>query len=97
MTFHSKYCVMCQKEQNIDNFYKAGKYHQTNCKSCHNGCRLKYPCSYTKKPNNFQKLDKDIQSNIINDLKTKSCRQISMAYNINYRTFLNWHTRGIIC
>ena len=82
-----KKCPGCDMIKSIDDFYKAGKYYQRNCKPCHNKKRTNlYFQNKIPRKNAFQKLPEEIKSTIVNRLSsgdklTKICQDLELNYD----------------
>ncbi len=92
-----KLCTACNNFQPIENFYKAGNYHQKRCKPCHNALRKTYGGYHVKKNTGFKKLSPETQQAVLNDITNKlSCRKIAAKHGIKYQSLLYWKRKGLI-
>ena len=98
------YCRTCEQTKPIDQFYKAGPFTQSHCKSCYGAVRNKYPRKpRPKKPprvTGFNLLPFETRVSIIGALsapgKKPNCTNIALAHNIKPATLMQWKRNGTI-
>jgi len=82
-----KICLHCEESKPLTDYYRAGAYYQSLCKTCHNSRRAGY---YKKRPKGFAKLPVQTQTAIKADLKTMKKRAVAEKHNIVYSTLVRW-------
>ena len=90
----------CVKDLNQD-YYRAGKYYQKYCISCHNEMRNlwvnKSKSLYKKRPVGFARLPSSTQESILYDLSVRiNMKEVAQKYSLNYQTLLAWKKRGYL-
>lgn len=94
-----KKCIGCKKELTLDDYYLAvrGKYerYHSRCKKCH--CIKRRENMGPLKLLGFNKLDADVQKDIIEMLKNKhKKKEIAHKHGLKYGTFCCWVRKGNI-
>ena len=91
-----KWCKNCETIKPIDDFYKAGKSHQSRCKPCHIIHRRELRQAKPKKirGNGFQTLTEETRVDILAHLDTMPLTKLAKKFNINPNTLRSWKTRG---
>ena len=102
---NDKTCLGCRRTQNINEFYKAGKYIQALCKPCHNQKRTYYNHKMTwpeRKITGFKGLPEILQNYILEDRQKGICwKDISKKYikeypTLKYDKLCGWNRSGQI-
>ena len=96
----TKFCVECQTEKPVEDYYKTKKWLQKRCKPCHNGFRKNYAqkSTYIKKLTGFAKLPDSVKDSILEDMKNVDSMAIYKKYGnenkFSYTTFRKWIITG---
>lgn len=83
-----KKCIHCLEVKPLTDFYKAGKYYQSGCKSCHNKRRV-----YHKRPTGYNKLSNQQKSRLRYLLSVNTMKDAARLMNINYYTLRSWKSK----
>lgn len=96
MNKQMKHCKNCLIIKPIDDFYKAGKSHQSRCKPCHIIHRRELRQAKPKKVrgNGFQALTEDTRVDILTHLDTLPLTKLATKFGLNPNTLRSWKTRG---